>query len=359
EKYLRQCLESLVSQSYENLELILVAGTGDDACIKICEEYEKKDDRIKLITEEPKGTASARNSGLEAACGDYIGFVDGDDYIKSDMIESLVKVLEDNGADIAVSGKYYLYENCIEPDFPEHAAQADAGPASGLGGGGEHGTGEKADAGAVPGVLRILSRQEAFSTILYQNGFFLHIWDKLYKRELFDDIRFDSGKKVEDRFVCYRLLNKASKIAYLRQPKYYFRMSADSGSKVEDNLAKSFEADKLICNEILKDYPSLLAACDFFIVYEAISVIQNSMLYGNFSKEHDKDCLEIVRTFYKSVYNNREVSKQIRIKIFLCVHFPRILKKFTINRRKKFLSTHKLFSSGVDWNRVFDEQKIS
>ncbi len=336
EKYLRQCLESLEAQTYKELELILVAGKGDEGSLKICREFAEKDSRIKLIEEEPKGTACARNTGLEASTGEYIGFVDGDDYIEPDMIESLVAAMKDKDADISVAGKYYAYVNCAEPDGCMQG--------EGKGEGGSR--------------IELLSTEEALSIILYQTGFFLHIWDKLYKRELFEDIRFDEGARVEDRVVSFRLIKKASRIAYLREPKYYFRVSADSGSKVEDNLSKSFDADKLICKDIEKEYPALSEACKYFLAYEAMSVIQNSMLYGSFSKEHDAEYLGYVKRFLRNVYKNDKVSRGVKLKAFLCVNFPGILNRLTIERRRKFLSGHVLFTSGTDWDKIFGEQRI-
>ena len=92
ERFLDECLASIINQTYQNLEIILVACKGDTGCEQICDEYLKKDSRIVLIKDEPKGTAIARNAGLDVASGDYIAFVDGDDYIAPDMIEVMVKL---------------------------------------------------------------------------------------------------------------------------------------------------------------------------------------------------------------------------------------------------------------------------
>ena len=327
EKYVRQCLESLLAQTYRDLEIICVVGKGDAPCETICAEFAEKDERVRVIAEEPKGTASARNTGLKAAGGEYIAFVDGDDYIAPDMIETMVKASMDDQADIAVIGKYYAYENITESD-------------------------------TAGGNISILDTRSALKIVLYQTGFFLHIWDKLYRRKLFDTIRFDEGKKVEDRIISYRLLTKANKIVYNKSPKYYFRVSEDSGSKVEDNLAKSFEADREICADIRKNHPPLQKACDYFLAYEAMSVIQNSMLYGTFSKEHDKEYLDCVRELAGSVYANSEVGRGVKVKTYLCVHAPQLLKRLTLERRKKFLEGHKPYTSGTDWNNIFERQGI-
>ena len=192
DRYLRECLQSVISQTYKNLEIICVVGKGDTACENIVDEYAVKDDRIVVIKSEPRGTADARNRGLSALTGDYIAFVDGDDYIKDDMIEVMVNAAKRHGAEVSVVGKYYLYENCTD------------------------GTEENTE--------QVLSVKDAFKIILYQEGFFLHLWDKLYKRELFEGVRFPEGKLVEDRQMAHHILSKAETIVYNSASKYYFRI---------------------------------------------------------------------------------------------------------------------------------------
>lgn len=328
ERFLEECLLSIVNQTYQNLEIILVACKGDDGCEKICEEYAQRDSRIILIKDEPRGTAIARNVGLDRATGEYIAFVDGDDYIASDMIETMYNALVNTSADISVVGKYYTYENILE------------------------GTEEKDNKEMV------LDRRSSYEMILLENGFFLHIWDKLYKRELFDGLRFSPGKKVEDRQMVQILLSRADRVVYNTASRYYFRVSTDSGSKVEDNLKLSLEADRIIVGDMLREYPDLDASAEFFLVYETISVIQSSMLYGTYSRIHDKDNLRFVRNHVWGIMKNNKVPRNIKVKTLLCVICPCLLKKITINRREEFLATHKEYSTGVDWNRTFSRQKI-
>lgn len=327
ERFLDKCLESIINQTYENLEIILVVGKGDSGCERICDEYSAKDSRITVIKDEPRGTAIARNSGLDRASGDYIAFVDGDDYIDPDMIAVMVDAAIKHSADISVIGKYYAYENIIE------------------------GTDSKDNKEMV------LSRKEAYEMILYENGFFLHIWDKLYKKELFDGLRFTPGKKVEDRQMTQILISKANKVVYNTASKYYFRVSTDSGSRVIDNLRLSLEADRLIAADMLKEYPKLKEASEFFLSYETMSVIQSSMLYGTFSKASDREYLRFVRKHALSLIGNKKVPKSIKIKTLMSFT-PGVLKKITLKRRAAFLSNHKEFSTGADWEKTFSNQNI-
>ena len=204
EKYLRQCIESVMHQTYDNIEIICVVGKGDLACEKITDELAAKDMRIKVIKAKPQGTADARNRGLDAVTGDYIAFVDGDDYIEPDMLETMITAAEKNQAEVSVVGKYYLYTNCVD--------------------------------GIKENKEVVLSPKESFEVILYQEGFFLHLWDKLYKADLFAGVRFPDGKLVEDRQMAYSILSKVNKIVYNSASKYYFRVSEDRDGFLDDEF---------------------------------------------------------------------------------------------------------------------------
>ncbi len=326
EKYLRECLESVAGQTYKNIEIICVVGKGDTACENIVDEFAGRDERIVVIKSEPKGTADARNRGLDAVTGEYIAFVDGDDYIKKDMIEVMVDAAERNDADVSVVGKYYLYENCAD------------------------GTEDNEES--------VLSVSDAFKIILYQEGFFLHLWDKLYNRSLFDGVRFPEGRLVEDRQMAHTILSKANRIVYNTASKYYFRISEDSGSKIEENLRLSLRADYEICDRLLEQFDDLEPAVDFFLVNENLSVIQNSFLYGNFSKEHDREYLDYVKEHAPSVKKDPRVPRSLKIKMDICNISPALFKFVTMSRRKKFLEGHRAFRSGNDWSETFKSQGV-
>lgn len=326
EMFLRECLESVVGQTYKNLEIILVAGKGDSACEKICKEFAEKDERIKLVIEEPKGTAVARNQGLDAVTGEYIAFVDGDDKIDSDTIEVMVNAALKENADVSVVGKYYYYENCVD--------------------------------GNNDNVEEVYNLRDTFETILYNDKFFLHMWDKLYKKQLFDGIRFDVGKRVEDRSMAVKILKRANKVVYNSSSKYYFRVSHDSGSRVADNLKLSLESDYDIVNDLLSLYPDLKTAAEYFLIVENMSVIQSAFLYSIFSKKNNKEQLKYVRKNWLSVYKNNRTSKSMLLKMILCGYFPTLFKKITIKRRMEFLDNHHEFGSGNNWNETFKRQNV-
>ncbi|MCR5421613.1 MAG: glycosyltransferase family 2 protein [Lachnospiraceae bacterium] len=327
ERYLEECLKSIMDQTYKDIEIICVVGKGDTACEKIVDDLSAKDLRFVVIKAEPKGTADARNRGLDAVSGDYIAFVDGDDRIAPDMIETMVAAAKKHASDISVVGKYYLYENCAD--------------------------------GCEKNEESVLSPAEAFKVILYQEGFFLHLWDKLYKRHLFEGIRFPEGKLVEDRQIAYSILAKANRIVYNSASKYYFRVSEDSGSKIEENLRLSLKADYEICAGLKKLFgEEMNAATEFFLVNENLSVIQNSFLYDNFSREHDREYLAYVKEHAGIVRKDLRVPKSLKIKMDICNLSPYLFKWVTLSRRKKFLKDHIAFRSGNDWKSTFEKQGV-
>ena len=113
ERYLPRCIDSILSQTYKNIELLLIDDGSPDSSGDICDEYAEKDPRVRMFHKENGGVSSARNLGLDEAKGDYIGFVDSDDYIAPGMYEKLVELIEDNNADIAVCRSSYIIYYCL------------------------------------------------------------------------------------------------------------------------------------------------------------------------------------------------------------------------------------------------------
>ena len=156
------------------------------------------------------------------------------------------------------------------------------------------------------------------------------------------------------------ILSKADRIVYNSASKYYFRISEDSGSKIEENLRMSLKADYEICDRLLEEYgDEIRPAVEFFLVNENLSVIQNSFLYGNFSKEHDGEYLKYVKEHAPLVKKDPRVPKSLKIKMDMCNISPGLFKRVTLSRRKKFLESHKAFRSGVDWNATFKSQGVN
>ncbi|SKB63960.1 Glycosyl transferase family 2 [Lachnospiraceae bacterium] len=192
ENYIVRCVESLIGQTYKDLEILLVDDGSPDNAGKICDEYADKDARVKVIHQKNAGQSAARNNALKLATGDYFCFVDSDDYIASDMIEKLYRLTEDNSADIAMVD-YLTF------------------------------TGEKAEASGEKAEISFMNNMQMIRNIhTVKDELYVVMWGKLFKRELFNGIEFAEGRICEDLDVLYRLYDKAQKSVYSSEKLYYY-----------------------------------------------------------------------------------------------------------------------------------------
>lgn len=264
EPYLNKCIDSIINQTYKNLEIILVDDGSTDRSGEICETYKKKDKRVRVIHQQNGGAASARNRGLEIATGKYIGFVDSDDYIAMDMYESLIGCM-DNDIDIVTCGKFFVYPPGIrKTNRKKHCAHKKT----------KYGT------------------EQAIEELLKGELFSYGVYEKLYRKELFDDIRFLQGRVSEDIPVTYALFKKCRNVVNIGEAKYYQFRREDSISRREfffrriDNVL--FHRD--ILEDIRKEYPQFrdIAEANYVSsVVRRIGEIRESKdraLYGELEK---------------------------------------------------------------------------
>ena len=199
EQMLCRCIESICNQTYKNLEIILVDDGSPDNCGDICEDYVDKDSRIKTIHKCNGGLSDARNIGIEFASGEYVCFVDSDDWLDLDMIELLYKVCVDRHADIAECSYRNIFSNYIREETPCTAKII-----------------EGDNLLALEGMLD----WEYFKPV---------VWNKIYKRTVIGDIRYPVGRIHEDEFTTYKYFYNAEKIVYVDVSKYnYDRTRTDS-----------------------------------------------------------------------------------------------------------------------------------
>ena len=304
EQYVEQSIRSVLDQTYRDIELIIVVGHGKDRSEEICERFAASDQRIKLITGEAKGIADARNQGLAAADGDYIGFVDSDDYVEPEMLERMLENMEKYNADIAVCGRFYEYVNATLRDEEKPVSR--------------------------------LTSSEAIKVTLGHDGFFLHLWDKLFRRALFDGIEFRTDITVEDRIVTDRLLSRAKTVVYDPTPMYHFRERSGSNSKRRGMVRKNVEANLLVEDFLQREHPELSDECNRYMLYEFITAIQNELV----SDEPDKDDIKEYSQKVRHLLNKSRSSAgcTLKLKARLALHFPYLLKVYT-KRQQRNVST--------------------
>lgn len=195
EKYLEKCIESIINQTYRNIEIILVDDGSKDNSGNICDKYAEKDSRIKVIHKKNGGLSDARNSGLEVAKGKYVGFVDSDDFIAKDMYEYLFKLMKNNDACISVCNYEKKWENISKKNEEKNF---------------------------VKDYDIVLNSSEALKYIVDDKILKSYAWNKLYKIELFQDVRYPLGLNMEDIATTYKLIYNSKKIVIGNEIKYYY-----------------------------------------------------------------------------------------------------------------------------------------
>ena len=192
ERYLEQCVDSILAQSYHNLEIILVDDGSPDNCPQICDNYAKKDSRVVVIHKKNGGLSDARNAGVAIAKGEYIGFVDSDDWIEQDMYKTLMEAIQVYDADISEIGVKYIFEDHIECQKERQ--------------------------------ICIMNKMEAMSAFLDRTKMIQGcVWGKLYKSDIAKKNLFPVGRLHEDGFFTYKALYCAHRYVILNSCKYNYR----------------------------------------------------------------------------------------------------------------------------------------
>ena len=201
EKYLRRCVDSIINQTYRNLEIILVDDGSPDKCGQIIDEYKEKDSRIISLHKKNGGLSDARNYGMKYVTGEYIFFLDSDDYIKSETIETLINLSLKYQADIVQGGFYYKYENYLLYD--DRYYNEDSDPI-------------------------ILDNKELMYELIVNERVKNFAWGKLYKTDLIKDLLFEKGVLFEDVFWAHNVMSRVKKYVICHKPLTYYVQREDS-----------------------------------------------------------------------------------------------------------------------------------
>lgn len=285
EDYLRKCIDSILTQTFTNFELILVNDGSPDNCGSICDDYAKIDNRIKVIHKSNGGLSSARNAGLDIANGKYIGFVDSDDWLEKDMYATLFEYIKRYDADISVCGRYRVGENIFKEINND-------------------------------GNIIVYNRENAMRELLSDN-IKSSAWDKLYKVELFKGIRYPENKFYEDIYTTHKVFARADTIVKINLAKYYYVIRQDSivGSVNNEKRYHCFSAIKDQFMIINKTFPKLSSYSLRGLVSVALpawlSMMSNKSEFKLYISQIE---LTLLQNFWRSIVNRHIPLKQ---KLFL------------------------------------------
>lgn len=302
EAYLKKCIDSILSQTFKDLEIILVDDGSPDECGKICDEYAEKDSRIRVIHKENGGLSSARNAGLDIAAGKYVGFVDSDDWIEPDMYEILYKITEENKAEIGVVTSKIIYSDRISIT-------------------GIHG-------------LVIHNKLEAMKEVIVSGLYDEVVWTKLFKKEVIGKERFKTGIIYEDTDFTYRVIDKCSKVVSLGKPLYNYVKRENSAM---DKAVKEINLDGIYIYEemyrfIMSNYPELKE--DVLIKFVNTMLINLNHLCKTVKTDKVEEKILLVseklnRYFTESLFI-KSYPKNIKILLFLLKINPKLYRRAVI-----------------------------
>lgn len=292
-KYIDRVVNRLINQTYHNLEIILVDDGSTDGSSMLCDKYKKKDNRIKVIHQKNSGVSVARNVGLKHATGEYIGFVDSDDYISLNMYETLYNNLINTNSDISVCN-YLTFKDKL-PEFDNESN------------------------------IKIFDRIDALKDIISDGVITNFLWNKLFKKEVFKNISFPLGKIYEDLYVMHRLIDNTDKICFDSKRMYGYYQRSDSYvnsySLDKNNNYLEFCDD---CYEYLSKYDELKEARESYRCF---------YIYTAFLQASKSRCLDVINDkimiqqllFFR---NNFKLSKCMPIKrkvLYYILYFNKYL----------------------------------
>ena len=296
EKYLDRCIESVTSQTYKNLEIILVDDGSPDSCPQMCDVWAEKDSRIKVIHKENGGLSDARNAGIKASRGKYIAFIDSDDFVSPIFLETLYNDLISTGSDISVVDflKFSDYEQITEDN-----ASSELVTFEGL---------EKFN--------QLYSAEIGVDIVV--------AWNKLYKTSIFEDsdILYPVGKINEDEFVIHKILSKCNKICFRNIKLYYYLQRTGS------IMHQCYSEKNTHYIDALNSRTEYIMSLDLTLFYTALDNLFYHLIADYFLKHEIKDLFKakydaIFRKYKKYI---KHLPRKTKAKIFLFNHFKLPLK---------------------------------
>lgn len=303
EKYLKRCLDSIINQEYKNIEIILVNDGSNDGSLKICNMYKEKDKRIIVIDKEHSGVSDIRNIGIKKATGDYIGFVDSDDYIDKDMFKNLINAIEKYKCDISMCDLKETYNTNDE---------------------------------SKPCKLKYvkMDKIESLKQLLYDKNIGNYLMVKLFKKELFKNIEFPVGKTYEDISTTYKLFSKVDSIVYIPVPMYHYYQRSDSivNNKTRESIKNYIQA----IFERYYDLKNNIKDLELYNVYSIVNVVIKMSIWAIDIKDCELFNNEIYSYFCKMEKELKYVDEEKLIKIMTdmekaCFYLFKIDKKYLRN----------------------------
>lgn len=283
EEFLPRCMNSLLRQTYRNLEIILVDDGSTDNCSSLCDEFAKQDKRIKVIHKTNGGLSDARNAGMKVMTGEYVSFIDSDDWINIHFYEVLMDVMKKEDCDIVQCEREILYEE--KGEFGSDIADYN---------------------------VETYEAKEALELLIEEKRFKQVVWNKLYKRENIR-LEFAKGKTNEDEFWTYRIFGEADKIAYVNVPMYYYFQREGSIINSLYSLKRLHAIEALVERyQYMQDrYPALTDKAAFSVYCACLYAYQMSIKY--LDKNDKRKACEYIKNVVKEFYPSKKILSETSV----------------------------------------------
>ena len=307
EQYLEKCVCSIINQTYKNLEIILVDDGATDSSGNMCDELAKSDNRIKVYHKENGGLSDARNYGVERATGDYIGFVDSDDYIDSEMYEKLYEAIKKENVDVAECSLKVIYPGKIELFTDEK-------------------------------YYKVLGKTEYLEEYLTIKKIFGSVWTKLIKSDVAKKLVFPKGKLYEDTYYAYDLIEKVDRYVIMNNPYYNYLMRENSitNAKFNPRILDLIEIVEKFHKTTYENYPGLKEAADCRKMYAYFSVLNSILLEENYrDNEYYSEILNYFKRNYISLLKNKYINYNRKLSVILIKLNIDLYRKVLMKYKKK------------------------
>ena len=307
EQYLEKCVDSIINQTYKNLEIILVDDGATDSSSKLCDKLAKIDNRIKVYHKENGGLSDARNYGVERATGDYIGFVDSDDYIDAEMYEKLYEAIKKENVDVAECNLKIIY-----PEREELFTEQN--------------------------YYNVCTKQEYLEEYLKIEKIFGSVWTKLISRKIAKELLFPKGKLYEDTYYAYDLINVANSFVLIDSPSYNYLMRENSitNSKFNPRIFDLIEIVEKFHKTTYKNYPGLKEAADCRKMYAYFSVLNSILLEDEFKNNlYYAQIINYFKENYKAILKNKYINRNRKLSVILIKLNIDLYRKVLMKYKKK------------------------
>ena len=284
-KYLNRCMESIINQTYKELEILLIDDGSTDGSGEVCNMWKREDDRVKVYHKQNGGLSDARNYGLKKAKGSFVIFVDPDDSIEGECVKLLRDMIKEYSVDMSIATL-----TVVAPKGRINEAKS--------------------------GLKTIWSTKETLRRLLLDDGFSVSMAAKMYNIKLFQKVDFPKGKLCEDNGTLYKLIMQCDKIAYCSDSVYNYYKNAGSIMTKEFNLRKLdlIDLSDMMCKDIVSVYPELDGACE------------RKMIDARFS---------VLRQMYVKKLNSKELSVAAEIRQYVLSKKSTIMKSPLYNKKEK------------------------